>query len=78
MSEIYQKLIYPELFTSHNHEIQNNLIINLLPYNNMSQSSKIYRSLLMKHTNGMFKKLSITLGFGLFIMALALFNVSFP
>jgi hypothetical protein len=24
----------PELFTSHNHEIQNNLIINLLPYNN--------------------------------------------
>jgi hypothetical protein len=30
----------PELFT-YNHEIQNNLIINLLPYN-MSQSSKKY------------------------------------
>ncbi len=61
-------------------KFKNNLIINLLRYNNMSQSSKNIS--IASHENiqmDVVQKLSITLGLiGLFIMTLALFNVSFP
>jgi hypothetical protein len=68
----------PELFTSHNHEIQNNLIINLLPYNNMSQSSKKYIDRSHETYKWDVQKIEHYTWINLFIMALALFNVSFP
>jgi hypothetical protein len=72
----------PEFFTSYEKKFRNNLLTNSLVQKQYNMSKSIDNISIASHENiemDGIQKLGITLGLlGLFIMTLALFNVSFP